>query len=166
MDKRVKKAPLFLVMLILTVLWTMLIFGFSSTDGERSSSQSQSITQSVVRVVDPDYTMPEKPKPRSKDRVYDTIVRKTAHLGVYAVLGVLMFFTVKTLTAAGKYIFTSKLSVLFCIIIAMSDEYNQTLTSGRAGRWYDVLIDSAGVIVGTILCIKLLKHLQNKKLKE
>ena len=166
MDKRVKKAPLFLVMLILTGLWTMLIFGFSSTDGERSSSQSQSITQSVVRVVDPDYTMPEKPKPHSKDVVYDTIVRKIAHLSVYAVLGVLMFLTVKTLTAAGKYIFTSKLSVLFCIIIAIIDEYNQTLTTGRAGRWYDVLIDSAGIIVGTLLCIKLLKSLQNKKTEE
>ena len=166
MSKTVKKTLLFLVMLVLTGLWTMLIFGFSSTDGEKSSTQSKSITQSVVRVVDPDYTMPEKLKPRTKDAVYDIIVRKTAHLSVYAVLGVLMFLTVKTLTASAKYIFPSKLSVLFCIIIAIIDEYNQTLTSGRAGRWYDVLIDSLGVIVGTILCIKLLKYLQNKKIKE
>lgn len=161
----VKGLILFCIMTVITTLWILMIFDFSSTDGEKSASQSQAITQSVVRVFDHDYVMPEKPKLKSKDQIYDTILRKLAHTGIYACLGILMFLTVKTLTKKEKYYFAAKLSVPLSILVSIGDEFNQSLTKGRAGRFYDVCIDSVGVFLGTFLVITIIKRILNTKQK-
>ena len=158
-----KMALLFCCTSVITALWIALIFSFSSTVGEKSASQSQTVTESVVRVVKPDYTMPEKVEPKSIDSLYDTIVRKIAHTCVYSVLGVLMYLTVRTLTLAGNTYWGAKLSVPLCMLVSIGDEYNQTLTEGRSGRLYDVAIDTAGVIIGTYLCVVLIKYVLKRR---
>ncbi len=161
----VKLFLLFCLMTVITSLWVLLIFSFSSTEGEKSASQSQAVTQSVVRVFDHDYTMPETIKPKSKDQIYDTILRKLAHTIIYACLGILMFLTVKTLTKKEKYYFAAKLSVPLSILVSVGDEYNQTLTEGRSGRFYDVCIDCAGILIGTFLVIFIIKRILQAKKK-
>lgn len=161
----VKWSLLFVIMAVITTLWIVVIFSFSSTKGEKSASQSQTVTQSVVRVFDKDYTMPEKVEPKSRDQIYDTVLRKLAHLSIYACLGVLMFLTVKTLTKKEKYYFAAKLSVPLSILISIGDEYNQTLTEGRSGRFYDVCIDTAGILIGTFIIIFIVKKLLKNKAK-
>jgi len=161
---RTRRITAFAVLLLLTCAWIAVIFSFSSTGGEKSSSQSQAITERVVRVVDKDYEMPEKTEPESKDRLYDNVVRKTAHVFTYTVLGVLMFLTVRSLTAQRKNnAFALKLSVPLSIIVAAADEYNQSHVEGRSGRVSDVFIDSAGIILGTALCLLLFKYSAKRK---
>ncbi|MBP3580985.1 MAG: VanZ family protein [Clostridia bacterium] len=161
-----KRMTVFLVFFVLTVLWTAVIFGFSSTEGKKSSMQSQAITERVVKTIDHDYKMPEKLEPHSKDRLYDTIVRKSAHVFSYFLLGVLMFFTVRSLAGYRKNdIFAAKLAIPLCVLVAIADECNQKFTEGRSGRATDVLIDLLGILAGITVCILSLRK-ASKRLKK
>jgi VanZ family protein len=72
---------------------------------------------------------------------YDLILRKLAHLFVYAVLARLL---ARALTGSTfwswKKIFWSSLALSF--LYACSDEYHQTFVPGRVGCLHDVLIDT------------------------
>lgn len=162
----VARAVVFFAFLILSVCWIFVIFGFSSTNGEKSSSQSKAVTEKVVRVIDHDYKMPEKIEPESIDRVYDNIIRKTAHVGAYAVLGCLLFLTFKSLLRNKKEPVVCIFSVPLSVLVAIADEYNQTLTEGRMGCVSDVFIDTAGIILGTLICMLVFKHITERRMKK
>ena len=51
-----------------------------------------------------------------------------------------------------------------CFLYAISDEIHQIFVPGRAGRWYDVLIDTTGAYLGYIMCI-LFKKIKLRNLK-
>ncbi len=154
----VKRMTAFLVFFVLTVLWTAVIFGFSSTEGKQSSMQSRAITERVVKTIDHDYKMPEKIEPDSKDGLYDTIIRKSAHIFSYCLLGMLMFFTVRSLLGYRKNdFFVAKLAIPICVLVAIGDECNQKFTEGRSGRPVDVLIDLVGILLGITACFLLLR---------
>jgi VanZ family protein len=69
---------------------------------------------------------------------WDTVLRKIAHAGEYAVLGALLF------RATGRAVLAATLAVLY----AVSDEIHQTLVPGRMGSPVDVAIDAVGVACG------------------
>lgn len=78
----------------------------------------------------------------------DFMIKKTAHLVEYFVLAVLVY---RALFKAGV---TRKKSIIitlvFCVLYAMSDEWHQSFTPGREPRIRDVVIDSVGVIFGVL----------------
>lgn len=87
--------------------------------------------------------------------LWDFILRKLAHMAEYAILCFLIFKALR-----GHNLDVKKsliLAVIFSILYAISDEYHQTFIFGRQGRTVDVLIDSFGVIVFSILRIKNLR---------
>ena len=47
-----------------------------------------------------------------------------------------------------KFLLSLVLCIIICFIYAGSDEYHQTFVDGRTGQFSDVLIDTAGSIVG------------------
>ena len=59
------------------------------------------------------------------------------------------------------------LAFLICVIYAISDEIHQLFVPGRAGQVRDVLIDSAGSLLGIIIVMAFVKILIkfNKKHK-
>jgi VanZ family protein len=69
---------------------------------------------------------------------WDTALRKLAHTGEYAVLGLLLH------RATGRAGLASALGVLY----AVSDEIHQSFVPGRMGSPVDVGIDAVGVVVG------------------
>ena len=71
---------------------------------------------------------------------WDLVLRKLAHLTEYAVLGVLL----------ARALSRPALAVLVGGLYAMSDEIHQHFVRGRKGAWYDVVLDTLGVIVGVI----------------
>jgi VanZ family protein len=72
--------------------------------------------------------------------VWDTILRKGAHMTEYAILALLLF------RALG-----SELSAfLFGLAYAVSDEIHQLFVSGRHGSPVDVAIDAAGLLLGLL----------------
>jgi VanZ family protein len=72
---------------------------------------------------------------------WDVVLRKLAHLAEYAILGALL------LRAVGERVPALVAGVAY----AVSDEIHQTFVPGRQGSVLDVLIDSAGVVIGILV---------------
>ena len=76
---------------------------------------------------------------------WDTVLRKLAHAGEYAVLGALL------VRASGR----AGLAVGLGAAYAITDEIHQTFVAGRAGSPVDVAIDAVGVLLGVLLWMRL-----------
>ncbi len=74
---------------------------------------------------------------------YDLILRKMAHIFVFAVLTYLL---AKTFTKHNRGIIL--LVIILAIFYALSDEIHQLNVEGRYGSAKDILIDSIGVFLG------------------
>jgi VanZ family protein len=79
--------------------------------------------------------------------VWDTILRKGAHMTEYAILGLLL------LRAVGRELPALALGFAY----AVSDEIHQHFVRGRHASPVDVLIDTAGVAIGIFLASRLLQ---------
>lgn len=73
--------------------------------------------------------------------VWDLVLRKLAHLTEYAILGALLHRAVRR----------EPLAVLIGSAYAVTDEVHQAFVSGRNGSPVDWLVDTAGVVAGTLL---------------
>jgi VanZ family protein len=74
---------------------------------------------------------------------YDLILRKIAHVFVFAVLTYLL---AKTFTKHNKAVIL--LVIILAVFYAFSDEIHQLNVEGRYGSAKDILIDSIGVFLG------------------
>jgi VanZ family protein len=72
---------------------------------------------------------------------WDTVLRKIAHAGEYAVLGALLLHATRR----------SGLAFAVGTLYAMSDEIHQSFVTGRHGSPVDVAIDAVGVACGIVL---------------
>ena len=131
---------------VLLVGFMTMIFLFSTQDGDRSSDTSGPFTRFVLSIVRPDFgTLPAF----EQQEVYDTadfIVQKCAHFTEYALLGLLIELLVRTHPWHRRVY-----SWLFGTLYAASDELHQLFVSARSAMWQDVVLDSAGVLVGVLL---------------
>ncbi len=113
------------------ILWMLFIFFLSS-------KQSISIT---------------------KEFVWDFIIFKTFHLIEYAALNFLFFRAFYGWgNKKGDITKILILSLFFSIVYAATDEYHQTYTATREGRFRDVIIDSAGAVLMYIYIRKTLRY--------
>lgn len=77
----------------------------------------------------------------------DFIIKKTAHLFVYAVLSTLIYRSLRLTTHYSRpylLLFTLALTLIY----AVTDEFHQTFTLGREPTLRDVFIDVAGGSLG------------------
>jgi VanZ family protein len=80
------------------------------------------------------------------------ILRKCAHVGEYAVLGLLLLRAATLMTNYKRSIPIRYLSVLgVCLVVAATDEFHQTFVASRGASATDVMIDSVGSIVGLLI---------------
>ena len=84
---------------------------------------------------------------------YDFILRKLAHLTVYAVLMVLLFRAVRLHVARPTYAWL--LAGLVAAVYACSDECHQTFVPGRDGSFRDIGIDTVGIAGAYVLMAKI-----------
>jgi VanZ family protein len=75
--------------------------------------------------------------------MWDTILRKLAHMAVF---GLLWFLWWRAL----GYDPDRRVSVLITILYAVTDELHQTTVEGRHGSRTDVLIDSVGIALAML----------------
>ena len=80
----------------------------------------------------------------AQDPATDWVLRKIAHLGVYAVLGFLAASALRALTVRHPAVITMLLGTLY----AAGDEFHQSLVPGRSPQASDVLIDVIGLAIG------------------
>jgi VanZ family protein len=82
----------------------------------------------------------------------DYLLKKTAHIFVYAVLYFLTFRAVKK-TFPDRHRLHFGLPLIFCILFAFSDEFHQSFVPGRQPSLTDVGYDAIGASI-TLLLVK------------
>lgn len=85
------------------------------------------------------------------------IVRKLAHLSEFTILGGVLYTILRRYITYGTVIKTIGLGML----IASFDEFIQLFSPGRSSQISDVLIDTVGIIIGTLL-VKLAYYIEYK----
>lgn len=152
------------ILIILLAGTFYMIFGFSSQNSEESTGVSMSVSEAIINITN---------KNENADIKYqlakniEPIIRKLAHFSVYTLVGFLIMSLVSTynLTLKKRIIIT----IVSGFIYACSDEIHQLFVNGRSGEIRDVLIDTSGVLLGTLISIgivKLIKKHIDKKQKQ
>ena len=77
-------------------------------------------------------------------------VRKGAHLAVYFILGCLVFRLLRVWKKRPA-VWLMGQTVLFCLAFAVSDEIHQSFTPQRTPMFADVLLDTAGALMGAFV---------------
>lgn len=149
--KKVKILRIFLIILI--VLWTLLIFSFSSQDGGESSGLSRMVVEFFVK------------DPELVDKI-EPYARKIAHFSEYGLGGILFIslFSTYDWSDRRKIITSISLGVWYAIM----DEVHQLMVPGRSGALKDVYIDSLGFstgVIGTLIIIKIFELIKEKRNK-
>ncbi|MGD9677477.1 MAG: VanZ family protein [Vulcanibacillus sp.] len=123
------------------ILWMILIFILSHQPAMQSNQLSAGLTEVIINTI-------EKAIPTVEFdiRSFNYIVRKNAHFYAYLIMGILMMNAIKKCGVCG--IRSIVITLLICVLYAVSDEFHQLFVIGRDGRLKDVLIDSAGSVVG------------------
>ena len=152
-----------IILVILILLNFITIFSFSEQDGVQSGGLSRRVTLVILNVFG-DYNEPLSEEQEVQVENVQHVIRKLAHFTIYAILGLLL------MSLAETFDFTNKkriiLSLLVGILYASLDEFHQSFIPGRTAAVTDVLIDTAGVIIGILFIFLVLKIIQSKRKKK
>lgn len=153
-----------IILIILLVIVFINIFGFSSQDSEESGNLSRTITVSITKNIKEIQEL----KSDEKNEILDTIekvIRKLAHFSEYTLVGILLMSLISTFNLKQINRFLISLGIGF--LYACSDEFHQLFVPGRTAKFTDVLIDTSGVIVGSVIIFILIfiinKYIIRKK---
>jgi VanZ family protein len=131
---------------ICVFVWMILILSLSSDTAEVSKEKSKFIEQWIKKSIE-----------SIQDKLDISIiqvdsfqlhVRKAAHMFIYFVLGLLLMLALKISEIRGKKAYF--LGFLVGALFAAMDETYQNFIPGRSGEVRDVMIDSAGVLIGLV----------------
>ncbi|MBO7401773.1 MAG: VanZ family protein [Lachnospiraceae bacterium] len=130
----------------LPFLWLIVIWGHSLMPGEVSGGESSFITSIIIKIL---------PFIKNGEQA-ETFIRKTAHFTEFAILAVLIAIAFSTIIKPGiKLALNTALSGLFAAFV---DETVQLFVEGRSGEVKDMWIDFAGVCVGTLITLLILRR--------
>ncbi len=129
------------------ILWMIVIFCFSAQSAADSTTLSDFFTRLFFGEVLERLTV---------------IVRKSAHVLEYLVLGVMIYLPTNRLV---RWKISIPLSIAVCACYAGTDEFHQLFIEGRACRGTDVLIDTLGASLGVLLCFFVTTLLRKRRRK-
>ncbi len=145
LNKQKKLFFLFLISFVFII--TVFIFANSLSDYETSHSSSSNITEIISSTT-------------SDNKNIEFIVRKTAHLAEFALLGIAVMLL---LTYWKKQYYGG--ACFYVLAIAVIDEHIQSF-SGRTSFTGDIILDFVGAILGflMVVTIKLFASLIKRKI--
>lgn len=149
--------------LLLVIAVMVMIYCFSAQTGEESGAMSGRITRWVLSLVVPGFE--DMPASEQEDlrEIAGLVVRKLAHFSEYALLGLSLLLHIceigkKTLVRL-PWLWAWGIGTLY----AASDEFHQGFVANRGPSVVDVMIDSCGVIAGTLLLLWIIQSRTKKK---
>ena len=129
------------------IVMMYVIFNFSAQDGADSAKNKKKVSVAMVEVanivLDKDWSDAQI---ESKADEYHYYVRKLAHFTEYFLLAVSVAFPLYVYGMRGIWLVL--FAGAFCVGFAYLDEYHQSFIAGRTPSKKDVMIDSAGAILG------------------
>ena len=153
--------------LLLVILWVCLIFVMSGMNTNESNNKSKSTVNKVVEATmetTNDLGITDKhPSENKMKQVIEKLnepLRKVAHASEFCILAILIYMCLKAFNIKKHKIII--FSILCSFLYACTDEYHQSFVQGRTSQFTDVLIDTAGAVIG-VLFINFIFYLINKK---
>ena len=146
MTKRRKILTAFSFILTFALMCT--IFYLSNQPAGESSALSDSVISKIFELIG--VVIPVK------------VIRKTAHASEFCLLAFLFSNSFTLLKKDKRHL----ISLVCTFIYACTDEIHQLFVEGRAGRVSDVLIDTAGAIIGIgvyFLILKIIHTVRRRK---
>ncbi len=122
---------------VLVVLWYLVIWYFSSANGDSSQAMSSGVIEWLDSIL---------PVSINDTDNIQFIVRKAAHMTEYAILFTLVFHACKVTFPTIYYPSFALTLGLACI-----DEFHQLYVVGREGQYTDVAIDMIGVAIAALI---------------
>ena len=157
------KIKILRIILLLLILGTCVtIFIFSNEDSEKSGSTSKKITEMITKRLGNIKKFENYNNQEAVDTI-EVFIRKLAHFSIYSLLGLLIMLLFST------YNFKENKMLLYTLLIgliyAITDEFHQSFIPGRSAQISDVLLDSAGVLFGSLIVLLVIKNIHNKNNK-
>ena len=151
--------------LLITVTLAMMVtvFLFSAQVGNDSASSSSAVVSVIRGIFVPDFDSLSVAEQETINYNLTVIVRKGAHMTEYAVLAVLALLNCVAWDVPKRYAPKLAVAFSFAVLYAVTDELHQRFVPGRAGLFTDVLIDSAGAIVGLAVATGVIFLTRRKK---
>lgn len=139
-----------------------IIFIMSAQHAEESSQLSGGLVSKIISVIYPDFSGLLSAQQTDITHTATFIVRKISHFSEYFILGVFGFLVANTYH---KYKFSVRTlsATIFCVLYAVSDEIHQYFVPGRACRFLDICVDTAGSIVAIVLLAIILRRKKRHK---
>lgn len=154
-----------IIFAVLTIVTFVIIFIFSSQNGDESGSTSRGFTKKIIEILQLDKNLSEDEKENLIENS-QFIIRKLAHFTIYTIAGMNIYGFVNTFDMKKKN--KILVTLLVGIIYAISDEIHQMFSGDRTPAIRDVVIDSCGVLFGICMFLainKIIKIRKNKALK-
>lgn len=126
---------------LMVILWMGLIFYLSHQPATESDQLSGGVVDLVIQTFERVLPLIHLDWPG-----FHHIVRKSAHLIAYLILGILVLHALRQVKLLSWHSVIGAL--IICVCYAISDEIHQLFIPGRSGEVKDVLIDSVGAIIG------------------
>ena len=137
---------------LLAIIWMCIIFVFSSQPADESSEVSVGFSYRVVSSAGFFLHLPwDEEEFRKISTAIEGYIRKAAHMSEYAILTILLFLWLENWQF--KVLKRSVIAAFLAMLYAISDEFHQLFVQGRAGSVRDVIIDSAGAVLGILAFI-------------
>lgn len=147
------------LMWIFVVAVMVMIFCFSTQDGETSTYTSDKVVKPIVAAVARENPTMTSAMLQKLYQLLQTIVRKSAHFMEFALLGI----TLRLLSESYGWQRGGWIAWGVGTLYAMTDEMHQLLSSGRTASGVDVAIDSMGVCAGVMLTVFVLGKIYRRK---
>ena len=143
-----------IISIIFVLVWMFVIFNFSASNANESSSMSGNVVDLFYKIIEL-FTGKNLQVSLSYEHLSTVhfLFRKLAHMFIYFVLSISVMTTLFTFPL--KLYTRSLLSMLICFLYACSDEFHQLFVSGRGAAFTDVLVDSVGALLGVLFSLVL-----------
>ncbi|MDE6150201.1 MAG: VanZ family protein [Ruminococcus sp.] len=136
-----------LITAALVIGWCAVIFSFSSQSASESSETSGGFIETFCNFIIPEFGDFSGSQREAFIESFQFAVRKCAHFTAYGILGFLSWFALFDFKAKLRY----AIAVGFSFLYACSDEIHQYFAPGRSNEIRDVLIDTAGAMLGALI---------------
>ena len=135
---------------VLALIWMCVIFAFSAQTREESGAVSEGFSYRMVNTTGLLLRLHlDEEKLREIAHAIEHFVRKGAHMTEYAVLAILLYVWISRWQISR--IRMACAAVILTAFYACTDEFHQVFVAGRAGMVSDVMVDSAGAVLGLAL---------------
>lgn len=143
--------------MVLVIAWMVVIFKFSSSNGQTSTKTSRGTLEKIIVIFNKNI---DEIRLNEIVKKYDVYFRKLTHYGIYLLGGVLIFSMYYNLNKLkdGKVKYVKVLSIITGIIYATTDEIHQYFVVGRSGEVADVFLDGIGVVTGVFIIWLFTRH--------